>query len=684
MYNRAGPVAFKMLQKRGPAPVLLWATAAVCACVSLSMRAQSNGQAPPQTTPNPARPTGAVAPPPTATGLILGQVVDAAGGSVSSAIVSISTANATAAAGVAPAGPLSFAPRRMLTTADGRFLFTGLPKATYTIDVTKSGYVGSGPGKFRPDGGTQPIELAEGERNGSLKITMWKYAVISGTLSDEAGEPFVGATIWSLRRSYLTGRPQMTDGPSALTDDRGYFRLANLLPGDYMICVVASQTTLPASLVDAYGQARLAGGTAVTDLSRSISASAIGFTAGTSTPGIRVGDLVVQTVGSYSRGMVPPAPDQGGPLLSFQTTFYPSVVNMSQADVITLTSGQERTGADIRLKLVPIAPVAGTVIGPNGPMANVGVRLSPEYSPDLGNELSFETALTVSDAAGRFRFMGVPAGQYVLRALNVPQPAPFSIVDGVARPVVSPIPSEPTLWANVPIAVSSEGLRDLAIKLNTGFRISGKIVFEGTTAKPPAPATLQNSQIMIVPADGHQVGYAGALRGRVDQDGTFSTYEIPPGRYIIRYSATGQGWTLKSAMFEGRDVTSVPLDVRGDISGLPIALTDRPTELSGTVRDVGGKIDPTAAVVVFPADRADWSSFGDAPRRLRLVRASAAGAFFLRGLPAGQYLVAAVPDGQAGEWQNPATLELLARNAVAVVIADAEKKVQDVTSRKVR
>ena len=671
MYNRAGPVKTNARRHRR-----LSLSALLCAALMVSASAQT-----PQ---NSARPNPTPTPPPHATGLIMGQVVDASGAPVASAVVSMS--GALNAVGLPPGpGQPPFGQRRMLTNADGRFLFTGLPKGTYSFDVTKSGYISSGPGKLRFDGTSQPIELADGERNGSVKITMWKYGVISGTLTDDAGEPFVGATIWSLRRSYTTGRSQMTDGPSAFTDDRGYFRLVNLPPGDYMICVVASQTTLPAALVDAHGQARLAGGAAASDISRSFSPSTIGFAPSTSTAGIRMGDFVVQTVGNFSRGMVPPGPDETGRFMSFQTTFYPGVVNMAQADVIRLASGEERAGANIRLKLVPLSMVAGTLMGPTGPLPNVGVRLSPEYSSDLGNELSFEAALTVSDASGRFAFMGVPAGQYVLRALKVPVAPTAQVVDNATgRTGPAPIPPEPTLWANVPITVSGEAIPDLTVKVSTGFRISGKVVFESAASKQPPPLPLQSTTFQLIPADGHQIGYVGALRGRSDNDGTFMTYEVPPGRYIMRYTGAWAGWALKSILYQGRDVSVAPLDLAGDVSGVQIVLTDKPIELSGFVRDESGKIDPKAAVLIFPVDRNEWTTYGEAPRRLGLTRASSTGEFRFRGIPGGQYLIAAVPDGQAGDWQNPSNLELLSRIAVPLSLTDGEKKVQDVVSRRIK
>jgi hypothetical protein len=426
--------------------------------------------------------------------------------------------------------------------------------------------VSSGHGKLRPDGPFQTLELAEGERNGNVKITMWKFAAISGVLTDEVGEPFVGATVLALRRSTRPAALQMVDDSSAFTDDRGVFRISTLAPGDYMICVTASQTTLPASLVDAYGQARVAGGTAAADLARPLSTTALGFTASAATPGNRSGDVVVQTVGPVSQGP-----------LSFQTTFYPTVVSMAQAEIIKLGSGEERTGADIRLKLVPGAPVTGTLMGPNGPLAGIGVRLVPGYSPDLGSLTSFDTARTVSDASGRFSFMGVPAGQYVLRALKITPASPGQLGTG-PRSGAPAISQEPTFWANVPITVGAEGIRNLAVRVGTGFRITGRIVYDGSTPKP-APSALPSASVQVIPAEGTQLGYPAALRGVSDADGTFTTAEIPPGKYVIRFTGTGGGWSLKSAMFQGRDVSYLAFTLQSNIDGVQIVMTDRPASV---------------------------------------------------------------------------------------------------------
>ena len=57
-------------------------------------------------------------------------------------------------------------------------------------------------------------------------------------------------------------------------------------------------------------------------------------------------------------------------------------------------------------------------------------------------------------------------------------------------------------------------------------------------------------------------------------------------------------------------------------------------------------------VALFPTDRRFWIDFGVAPRRLKMTRASAQGAFSITGIPAGQYIIAAYPDALANSWNG--------------------------------
>ena len=136
---------------------------------------------------------------PQASGLILGQVVDAGSGQdVPGVVVSLGSPGA----GVASAELIEMGPvrgpvgaRRVLTAADGRFLFRDLPRGRYELAVVAPGYVPGSYGQNRPSGPGRLIDLGDGEKLGAVSVRIWKVASISGTVLDESGEPAVGVSV---------------------------------------------------------------------------------------------------------------------------------------------------------------------------------------------------------------------------------------------------------------------------------------------------------------------------------------------------------------------------------------------------------------------------------------------------------------------------------------------------------
>jgi hypothetical protein len=181
----------------------------------------------------------------------------------------------------------------------------------------------------------------------------------------------------------------------------------------------------------------------------------------------------------------------------------------------------------------------------------------------------------------------------------------------------------------------------------------------------PATSVMGNPFIVVPP-------------GRGDVTGAFKTYGVAPGKYIIRASAP-QGWTLRSAMSEGRDLSEQPLDIRAaDVAAVVLTFTDRPTKLTGVVRGSDGNPDGAALVVVFPADSATWTDSGLNPRRIRSTRPTKTGAFTITGLAPGDYYVAAFHEDAFADWQDPAVFEELSRRGSQVRLAEGETRAQDV------
>ena len=107
-----------------------------------------------------------------------------------------------------------------------------------------------------------------------------------------------------------------------------------------------------------------------------------------------------------------------------------------------------------------------------------------------------------------------------------------------------------------------------------------------------------------------------------------------------------------------------------------ITFTDRLAQVSGTMRDgPAGGASRTTPSWLFPAEPSLWVPQS---RRIQGVRPAADGAYLVRNLPSGNYLIAAVTDVEPGEWFDPAFLQRLVPAAVRITIADGEQKMQDV------
>ncbi len=180
------------------------------------------------------------------TALVAGRVVDHSGAGVANAVVWLRT----------PPPPNAPPPRgpqgdRVATNADGRFAFSGLAAGAYQIDASKPGWLTGAYGRRRPGGNSSSLEVAEGERRNDLTITVWRNAVIGGRVVDDRGDPLIGAEIRAIRQTYIAGRPQGDTPIRVRTDDRGVYRFADLLPGDYIVAVLMNVTSEPATLAGA-------------------------------------------------------------------------------------------------------------------------------------------------------------------------------------------------------------------------------------------------------------------------------------------------------------------------------------------------------------------------------------------------------------------------------------------------
>lgn len=617
--------------------------------------------------------------------LVVGQVLDAGtGGPVSGALVEVRM-QAPPVAPAAPFTPFTAAPQitrtpRALTGSDGRFVFRKLPKGSFMLTAGKPGYLPGAYGRRRPGGDSQALTIFDGQKVGGIRIYLWRHSAVSGVVVDEAGEPVVGIQMRALMRTSSAGQRRFVNaGTIGWTDDRGVYRIHGLFPGDYLVAAVSTKVSVAASTAE---DVRRNGAPPA-----SIAEIGAATTAGRGTS-MHVGDALL-TLGGSAIG---PAPSNDGHVFVYPTTFHPNTANPFRATVVTVGSGEERSGIDFQLTPVATRRVAGVIVSADGQSGGLPVRIMAEESADT--PLEQEVASTVTDRAGAFVFPAVPVGLYSIRVVKGARPAGglsggLTIIHTAAGPISSAeldsgrfyFNTSVLRWASYPLAVGRDDISNLSITLRSGLGILGRAEFTGTRERPGTRMT----QVPVTIESAAETLRMAQVTGRFDSTGQFSAFGFPGGKYLIRVGSPPAGWFLQSVIYNGRDVSGAPFDLdTTDAVGVVFAFTDRLTEIVGAVRNTNGTSEPGASVIVFPSDPQTWSSMWLNPRRFRSVRVEPTGAFKISPLPAGSYFLVAVPDEVIGEWQDPTFLDSLSRGASPVTITVGESKTLDLRIRELR
>jgi len=562
-----------------------------------------------------------------------------------------------------------------LTGSDGRFVFHDLAAGTYIVNASAPGYLGgfTGPGAAA---GPTTVDLAEAERRSDVKVRLWKAAVVSGTVVDEAGEPAVGVMVRAMRRAPLGGKIRYSAGQSGRTDDRGMYRIASLAPGDYLIAIPQSSSTIPAAMINSALQGMASGtgaGTAFLDLAMSQGAAAMGG-------GVRIGEYLLES----NSGTVPVLTSDGK-LFVYQSLYYPLAATPSQASIVKLGSGEDRAGVDFQLRLLPSARISGTVTGPSGPARAVNVRLLPAGDDA---DTDGDVASGQSGADGSFAFLGVPAGRYVVRVVKPPRqalPAGLGAMPMMAmafgEEFTRTTPQDALmLFGETPITLGGTDIDGVTVSLSEGVRLSGRLVFDGSS---PTPQQMQTMSVIVTPADPRTPSEGGGNPNRPDDQGQFKTQAYPPGKYFVA-AGPPQNWIIKSVTAAGRDIFNAPLELKdAEVGDIVITFTDKAAQLTGNVADAVSTKSAGATVMLFPADYRTWIGNGMNQRRSRATRTRRTGTYTVPGLLAGDYLIAAIEEGDPNQTQDPVFIEAIARLASRITILEGDKRTLDLQLVKV-
>jgi hypothetical protein len=308
-------------------------------------------------------------------------------------------------------------------------------------------------------------------------------------------------------------------------------------------------------------------------------------------------------------------------------TFYPGVASDADAQPVTVGLGDE-VFVSMQLVGTRTARISGEIVAAGRPSLRLERR-------GIGGSTMLDA--TVSTDGKSFAASGLSPGEYVLTARSGKE------------------------FGTLNVQVVGEDISGLALTMEPALTLRGRFMFEGG-----APKNLTTSSLVLRP-----VMDKARLQpiAQVKNDLTFEIHEAN-GTGVLRLEQSPPGWFLKAVRAQGRDITDTVLDM-STLAGksLDVVLTQQATELRGHIVDSQGRPASSYVVVVFPEDRRLWMPQS---RGIFAAHPDQTGVYTVRGLPDGQYLVAALDFLPPGDERDPKTLERLRARGTAIALQAGE------------
>jgi len=345
--------------------------------------------------------------------------------------------------------------------------------------------------------------------------------------------------------------------------------------------------------------------------------------------------------------------DKDGQLF-YSPTFYPGVVFPDEAARITLDPGVNSERLEFKLQIIRPSRVLGSIATP---VAGVGVSknlvaAAVQISPMRNDQFSLFTLTEASmEPGGGYLFSNVPPGRYRIQARGE-----------TGR-------GDVTRFSQFTLEVMGADKRDAHMVLSEGAVVEGRLIWETSSGR--VPASREGIIVRMPMEDGNDFG--DSVSGYVGADDTWKVNGIMAGRHYFRVDGLPAGWYVKRIQRRGGDITDLPIrfDYNELAQDFDITLTDRTSILRGYVTPPGRDDLQSYAVVAFSTNPLHWRTQS---RFIRLTYPDDIGAFEFRGLPPGQYYLAATREIDQSDLGDPRTFDRLVRFTGIVTATLSEQR----------
>jgi len=491
----------------------------------------------------------------------------------------------------------------------GKFIFRGVPAGKYELTVTRPGYVQS----------DQSLTLEDDPRPRSVIVALNPTGAISGRIFDEFGEPVIGAEVRAMKSFYQRGRRILVPMQSAVTDDRGEYRLFWLSPGRYFVSAVGRMPD--------------------------------GFTIATGILNDARGDFsnYQPTLPAfyYSNpiALVPKTTTTSQETELYIPVYFPGARDPHAASPIEVRSAATAAGIDITVQRVRKHRIHGTVID-----ARPGAALRdcqtwrvddpPSYiEDDAPSFLSNHPVPAPCRPAGEFEMRDVISGKYLLIAQS----------------------SE--MGGRVAVEVRDADLENVVIPVVPGFNIAGRLTIDGRR-EAKDQADLAKLRVWLR-NDIPWSGGSGEAQQAPAANGSFTLKSVPVGDYRVEVDSLPDGFYIQSIRLGSEDLLNDGLHIDRQPDGqIDILLGTTPGALNGTVRDEKREPIPNVHVVLVPGRRNRIDLF-------KTARTGESGEFRFESVPPGDYKLFAWEGIEDGAWLDPDVIELYESRGTTVAVGPA-------------